>query len=472
LKLQQVEVLSEKEMPVKGGKDLCNETAFNLWNMNEILRWEDIFAMTNSKFLASGVLFVVLLMVAFVSSVSAQQIVIDFHSWMAAELEAGGVEILHEAKVIYEEENPHVSVNVVPLPYEETLSQFVVMSAAQDAPDVTLVDVAWLPGLVAMGEIKALDQYLESEVLDEFYPATVGEVTKDGQVFAFPWNPGPNAIVYNKTLLSEAGADPEAYPADFDQLNEAIAKISALGPDIQGIALNMTLETLCADYMHPWIWGFGGEIQDNQGNVIVQQDAMIETLQWVKNLVDEGFMEAGLWIRDIRILFANERVGFMLEGPWIKGILDSLSPKGEAFRDEWIAAPMPVGPAITEQTGYTHPSTHAMIMSRQTENPEEVYKFMKFIATDPRITRPWFNSTGLLPVAKSQITEWEELRDPYNQAFLNQMMYTRIPNAWGPHWGTIGRDFMIAVQEIVMEDADIEAALERLETKIQRTLAE
>lgn len=408
----------------------------------------------------------------FLSGVLAQQVVIDFHSWMAAELEAGGVEILHEAKAIYEKENPHVTINIVPLPYEETLSQFVVMSAAQNAPDITLVDVAWLPGLVAMGEIKALDEYFEPDVLEEFFPATLGEVTVKDQIFAFPWNPGPNAVVYNKTLMRKAGMDPEAYPTNFDGLNEAIAKISALGPDIQGVALNMTLETLCADYMHPWMWGFGGEILDDQGNVIVDQEAMVETLKWVKSLVDNKYMDAGLWIREIRILFATEKVGFMLEGPWIKGILDGTSPKGEAFREEWASAPMPAGPAITGPIGPTHPSSHVMVMSKQTKHPEEVYRFMKFIATDPRITRPWLRNTGLLPVAKSQLNEWEELKDPYSQAFIKQMMYTRIPNAWGPHWGTIGKDFMIAVQEVVMEGAEVQAALTKLKGKIERTLAD
>ncbi|NPV53916.1 MAG: ABC transporter substrate-binding protein [Firmicutes bacterium] len=400
----------------------------------------------------------------------ASKITISFHSWMAAEKTSGGVGVLEYAEKLYEKEHPNIDINTVPLPYEETLNQFTVMSAAGNAPDITLIDVAWLAQIAAMGNVETLDEYLPKSMVDDMFPSTLAEGRIRGKLYALPWNQNPNCMVYNKTLMKKAGLDPETAPRTMDELDKAIAAIGNLGPDIQGIALNGTLDAFSADYLHPWLWNFGGEVLDTKGNVIINQEGGVKTFKWLKNLVDKKYMKAGLGIREIRVLFAQEKVGFMLEGPWIKGILENLSEKGTEFNKEWAMVPIPKGPAIKGEYGYANPSSHMLVLSKASKHKKEAFDYMKFLVTDPRVTRDYFANTGLMPILKSQLMSWSEFKSPFAQAALLQMQYTRIPNAWGPKWQGLGTAIMKATQKVLMENADVITTLNALAKELQRML--
>lgn len=399
-----------------------------------------------------------------------EKVKISFHGWMYAEEEAGGVRVLNMAKEKFETENPNIEVELVALPYEATLEQLTIKVAAGEQPDITLIDVAWLGQVVGMKAAEPLDEYISPEMKADFFPATLQQVTVDGKIYGLVWNDNPNALCYNKTLMAEAGLDPNSPPKTMDELNDMIKKISALGDDVMGIGIQNALESLSVDYFHIWLWNNGGEILDDKGNVIINNDAGVETVQWLKDLVDMGHMKPGLYIREIRVLFAQNKCGFMIEGPWITGILRTESGKGEAFDKEWSVVPIPKGPAVDIDQGYNHPSSHVIILSPTSPHKEEAYKFMEFIISNPEITSAWYDGTGMFPSPKSLLEE-EKYQTEFIQTFVKAMEATRVPNSWGPKYPEIAEKVAAALQEVTLQGAEVKPTLDKLAGELEKILA-
>jgi multiple sugar transport system substrate-binding protein len=394
---------------------------------------------------------------------------IELHAWMYAEEEAGGVAVLNQAKEKFEAANPNVEVGLVALPYEATLEQLTIKASAGEQPDMTLIDVAWLAQVAAMGATEPLDEYISTDLKEKFYPATLEEVTVDGKIQALVWNDNPNGLCYNKTLMSQAGLDPNSPPKDMDELNDMIAKISDLGADIYGIGINNSIDSLSVDYFHPWLWNYGGEILDESGNVVINNEGSADAVEWLKDLIDQGYAQPGLYIREIRVLFAQNKCGFMVEGPWITGILRTESGKGEAFDEEWGATPMPKGPAVDIDQGYNHPSSHVIVLSPDSPNKDAAFKFMEFLVSDPEITSAWYDNTGMFPSVKNLLEE-EKYKDEFVQTFVKAMEATRVPNAWGASYPEIAEKVATSLQEVTLNAADVKETLDTLALEVEGIL--
>jgi multiple sugar transport system substrate-binding protein len=416
----------------------------------------------------------VMLILSFTLAVPAlAKSTVSFHSWMAAEVTSGGISVLQEAEKKFEEMNPDIDIQTIPLPYEETPDQLAIMIAAGNPPDITTVDVIWMEQLAAMGGLEPLSAYFSEDLLKDLFPSSVDLGKAQGDQYALVWNDNPNLLCYNQVLLEKAGFNPDQPPSTMDDFNQAIAAISGLGEDILGIELNMSKDSFSADYLHPWLWNFGAEVFNPDGEIILNNAAGVEAVEWVNSLVKNKYMDPGLGIREIRVIFAQEKLGFMLEGPWIRGILRGLNPREEEFDKDWALAPIPKGSAIPNDVpyGYSNPSSHMLVLSKDSKNKEAAWKYMEFLISDPEITKTYYQDTGLMPTRISLLNDPIFKDDPFVRQVLNQTEYMKKPLGWGPRWGRVGEIVMAAVQEVVLMGRDVQGALDEAVRQIDIELS-
>lgn len=81
-----------------------------------------------------------------------------------------------------------------------------------------MIDSGWV---VPMQELVDNDQYDSSKI----EPNIAAYYTVDGKLYSMPFNSSTPLLYYNKDMFREAGLDPEAPPANFDELLEACAKL-------------------------------------------------------------------------------------------------------------------------------------------------------------------------------------------------------------------------------------------------------
>ncbi len=381
---------------------------------------------------------------------------IQFASWMVAE-ESGGEVWLPERIDYWESKNPGVEVEVVPLGWEDTPDRITIQVQANNAPDVFTIESLWLGKFAKMpGAVEDLNKYMDSSFTSTLVPAYKGGMM-DGKMAGMVWNPNPWVLVYNKGLVKKAGVSGE--PTSFEDFVKQGRAVSSIGDDIFGIGLMLGVDEYAADAFHILMWPNGGSMLDRQGKSNVTAAGTKKTVSMVKDLVQEGVVPFGEEVRNLRTLFASNKVGFFFEGPWIAGVLD-----GEGMsRDEWSVATWP---------GEVQPASHILCMFEGSSHKDEAWDLIKFITTDETTTKEYFKRTGLMPIVAKQYDD-PIYDNHYSKTFLSQMSKLRNPNVWGSQMKyEIEIAFMEEIQKILLGRGDTDEVLVELGERINRIIQE
>ena len=386
---------------------------------------------------------------------AVEKVKLQFTSWMVAEA-SGGEVWLPERIRAWEKMHPGVEVEIIPLAWEDTPDKITLQIKGGNAPDVFTIEALWLGKFGNMpGAVVDLYQFMDKEFISKLVPAYEGGEI-DGKMVALVWNPNPWVLVYNKELVRRANVS--GRPKSFEDFMDQIKKVSALGEDIYGLGLQLGIDEYSADTFHILLWQFGGDILDENLKPVVTSPGTIKTVEMVKQAVDAGVVPFGEEVRNLRTLFAQGKIGFFFEGPWIAGVLD-----GEGMsRDAWDVAEWP---------GYVQPASHMLMMSQQSKNKELAWDLMKFIVTDEVTTKEYFKRTGLMPLVADQY------KDPiydnhYAKTFLAQMSRLKNPNVWKSQKKfEIEIAFMEEIQKILLGKGETQSVLKSLNERIAGIIA-
>ena len=150
---------------------------------------------------------------------------LKFVSWMVAEASGGEVWIPERIKA-WEQSHPNVSVEVIPLAWEDTPDKITLQVQAKNAPDIWTIESLWLGRFGMMpGAVQDLNKYMDAKFTSTLVPAYKGGELQ-GKMVGLVWSPNPWVLVYNKELAKKAGVS--GAPKDFNDFNQqanAIAKL-------------------------------------------------------------------------------------------------------------------------------------------------------------------------------------------------------------------------------------------------------
>ena len=180
----------------------------------------------------------VILTIALVASVigtpkmaGAKDITIRFSGWMIGEPYARELERSRWDE--FEKRNPGVKIEGVLTPFMETMQQLMVARAAGTMPDVVMLTPKWVNSFSETDDFVDLHKYYSKEELADMPQAQYKQGVYNGKLLAVPLDLGTIVCLGWKPLLQKAGL-PLKIPETYDEFNKAIAKISALSPDIYG----------------------------------------------------------------------------------------------------------------------------------------------------------------------------------------------------------------------------------------------
>ena len=385
-----------------------------------------------------------------------ETVIIQFASWMVAE-ESGGEVIIPQKIKEWESAHPGVTVEAVPLGWEDTPDKITLQTQGKNAPDIYTIESLWLGKFANMpGAASDLSSYMDSGFTSKLVPAYKGGEI-GGKMAALVWNPNPWVLVVNKELAAKAGVSGE--PKSFDDLIDQAEKISALSGDVFGLGLQLGVDEYAADTFHILMWALGGDMLDDQMQPAVNSAGTTRTFELVKDLVDKGVVPFGEEVRNLRTMFANGKIGFFFEGPWIAGVLDAEGMD----RSEWTVYPFP---------GDVQPASHMLCLSDQSAHKDLAWDLMKFIVTDEDTTKEYYKGTGLMPVVASQYDD-PTYDNHYSKVFVDQMSNLRNPNVWNSQMKfELEIKFMEAVQKVLLGQADVKGVLTDLEDEMKDILAE
>jgi ABC-type glycerol-3-phosphate transport system substrate-binding protein len=136
------------------------------------------------------------------------------------------VDALYEQIGQFQDKYPWITVE--PEEYNWTAPTFTAALAAGTLPDVFTIPFTDGKGLIAQHQIVDIDARVRAlNYADKFNPnVLVNGQDSDGKIYAVPTAAYGMSLTYNRTLFTQAGLDPDAPPATWDEVRAAAKTIA------------------------------------------------------------------------------------------------------------------------------------------------------------------------------------------------------------------------------------------------------
>ncbi len=299
-------------------------------------------------------------------------------------------------------------------PWANTLQQLIIRTQGNQDLDVAQVDMAWLATLAKMDVLVDLNEVLGEDWMKENIPeASLGSGNIDGKQLAIPWTQASIGMVYNPTILKNAGVD--KVPETIEEFEEALKKIKEYDKDIIPYAAATKEAGSIAKDMNAWFWTFGGQYIDDSGKIVIDSEANEEALTWYKGLKDKGYIAMDLTRFDARQLFAQNKVAFYDDAILARGIAKS-NGVAEDKLDETIK---PMSRPVLNK-GDKPQSTlwgHQLVIFKSAKDKDKAGEFIKYLISEDTSLK-YFEASGSVPVMNSAINSDQVKNDKWSSEWL------------------------------------------------------
>lgn len=397
-----------------------------------------------------------------------------YANWSSAE--SATRDNINAALALFEEQND-VTIENIGIPFDQVLQQLTTFVAGGDAPDVMQLSGNWPYALGAQGALADLGPYVEQDpaVRQDAFTNSFEVGTYQGTLYAVPFTVTPHGFWYSKELMAQAGLDPARPPKTIDELNRQMEALRAeLPDDAYPIGLDISRQEYALVGFWPWIWTFGGNpmVDDGTGKVEVNwtDEGTVAAFTWLQEAVAKRFTPPDQAIKAEREMMANGKLAFKLDGPYLTGIFANTNPalnSVEAVNERFGVTTTPVGPTMPAPV--TAADIHNLAMSSQSENKDLAWELIKFLTTNDQVLRSFLiPQGGMLPrLSFNTDDQYREFYDdPINRAFINEVIPTMRPPAYGPFYSTAATFVVTALQEIAGGEP-VRERLERLNQEVK-----
>jgi multiple sugar transport system substrate-binding protein len=414
---------------------------------------------------------VVLLATVALAPVWAQTI--TFGGWSGEEEAARPV--IMEMIDTFNAANPGVTVEWLGYPWAQVQQNFLLLLRSGNAPQVAQLQDRWLSTFGALGALADMNDVFGQELIESrIAPGllTVGQY--EGQQLGLPWIAGSIGLVANLKVLEDAGV--AELPATVDEFVAALRAIKATDPNSIPFAITTQGNATISTDFQVWLWTFGGNLFDAEGNVTAASPEAQEALSFLKGLIDDGLAALEVGRGDARQLFARHQAAFYFDAPVAKGIARNNAAEGAGF-DAFIA-PMATPTLAAGDRSYQTAWGHLLVLFQpagQTVTADSpAARFVSHLVLDPSWPTRYFEALALLPSNTEATMSASFQADPYAVSWLDiAARSARVDEAalW-PNSPQMTDAIGEEVQSVYLGQKTPERALQDLQRRLEALVAE
>lgn len=243
------------------------------------------------------------------------------------------------------------------------------LNARASQPDVLQLDVIWTPEFAGAGWLLPLDRF--EPPVSSFFPSTIAANRWDGRLYALPWFVDVGVLYWRRDLLSEP-------PATFEAITSDVARVQRGGNVRFGfIWQGARYEGLVATFLEH-LGGFGGQIVDDAGRVVVDSPAAVRALTYMRDSIYvDGVVPASVltWHEEeARFAFQNGDAVLMRNWPYAFSLLQR-APESRVS-NRFGVAPMP---AEREGRPTAALGGSQLAINANTRHPTEAYQLIAYL---------------------------------------------------------------------------------------------
>ncbi|MDO5708278.1 MAG: sugar ABC transporter substrate-binding protein [Andreesenia angusta] len=352
----------------------------------------------------------------------------------------------------FEEENPDIDIDVIPAGWDEATSKLLSLIQANETPDVIISGTRELRQLSELGALEPLDEYMTDEFKSKRVENVLDTAKIDGKQYGIPLAFSSKALYYRTDLVPEP-------PKTWDELEATAKKVVEENPDVKGFAIGTDIDAV-PDLLN-FFYQNEGRITDEEGNVKLNTEANIETMDFLKKLNDEGLMPNPVDTKRTNIsdLFANKKLAMFVSGPWEKDKIGNEANDPDA-EIPYNVTTLPKGKVMAETL-----VTDSYAISALSEDKETAWKLIETMG-DFEVQNNYNEAMGFFPILKE-----EEKEDRYESDFLKpfaEMIQYGVPEPHMPISADFQKGIMDAVKKVMMGEASSKEALDKLQEDLSK----
>jgi len=224
--------------------------------------------------------------------------------------------------------------------YTDLLPKLTVAWRASNLPDVVRIPIAWSPQFVGANQCAEISEEELGIPFSEFWPAALLSARKNGAaagpLYGVPTNNESMFLIYNKSIFSKAGLDPNKPPATWADLASYSKTIhDKTGAYGFGLCAQQNIGNTPFRFM-PVAWAHGGEIFDELSpqptwrKVGIGGEGVVEALSLYHQMfnIDKSVQPSALSDneRDVQVLFLDGKIAMCIDQPTFGQQLRQLKP--------------------------------------------------------------------------------------------------------------------------------------------------
>ncbi|WP_201240923.1 ABC transporter substrate-binding protein [Rhodobium orientis] len=351
---------------------------------------------------------------------------------LAAELniiieEVPDYDIVKKLTEKFEAANPDIKVNFDAMPFDAMRDKILTSSLAPSATyDVIIVDNPWMEEFSRAGYLTPLDDFIKADEgykYDDFIKAVADVGVVDGKTYGVPYYNYALGLIVRQDIFDDKGIE---VPTTLEDYVSVVKELTT--DDFYGAAMQPQKGYKIMEEWKNWLYAEGGELFDENGEVIINNDAAVKALDMYidtyntaapKNSLNWGFDEA---LRAV----SSGKAATMLSYNWM---LPTLNAKGGMSGDlagKFKLYEVPGGKAALGAWFWGIPAN--------AEDKDAAWKFVSWI-TSPEVAKERVIAGGA-PVRTSVINDkdvWEKGFGKDYYTTLQGILEDAAPLATGPH---------------------------------------
>lgn len=305
--------------------------------------------------------------------------------------------------------------------WADAAQQLLIRCQSGEQLDISQADISIFNTLAQADVLADWNEIVGEDYMQDTFEESYLEVGNiDGKQLGMPWTMAAITMVYNPEILSAAGW--ESAPVTLEEFEQCMADIKAYDPEIIPYALSTKDATCGADFV-PWVWTFGGGIWDEDGNVIINNEAGVKALDWYKDMLDKGYVTMDVGRSEARQMFAQGKVAFYDDAVVAKSQVISNGVEPDDVVNVCSAMLRPVknegdDPQAVQWGGM-------LVVYKNSEYKEDAAELAKVLNSD-EIAMDYFINGGMPPVTKSAASSDTVKNDSYINTFIESTATARL----------------------------------------------
>jgi ABC-type glycerol-3-phosphate transport system substrate-binding protein len=370
----------------------------------------------------------------------------------------------------FNEAYPNITVNVqgFPTANDAYLNNLQRAMLSNSGPDVAMIEIGMMALLRDRPHWADLREapFIASELMDEFAPFTVQNVTlDDGKIVALPKHTGPGGMFYRRDIFEEVGL-----PTDPTEVSALFADWDAFITEGQKLVIPN----------ERWVIGNGEEIVrammaqegvslfDTEGNLQFDHPIFRASLEKVKEAADAGMISPfAAWTPEWQGAFQRGQLATVLYGNWFGGLLKRAYATDQS--GQWAVA---TAPGVNGNRSFNSGGDYIGILENS-ENKEAAWAFIQWLVTNDESLKQQFQNDDLYPAySPAGEAEWLNFEDPYyggqnvNEIFA-PVQAELIPFTLNPLDNVAMTAMRTAIDNVARGVSTVDEAIEAAKAEVQ-----